>query len=51
MIKDGTISFKVTRDFGGRPFLTTYTRKPSGDTLRGKAETIFTMDFEAKRSK
>jgi hypothetical protein len=50
-VKDGTISFKVTRDFGGRPFVTTYTGKISGDTLKGKAETVFTMDFEAKRGK
>lgn len=49
-VKDGTISFKVTREFGGRPFVTTYTGKASGGTLKGKSETVFTMDFEAKRN-
>lgn len=50
-VKDGVISFKVTRDFGGRTFVTTYTAKLSGDTLKAKSETVFTMEFEAKRSK
>jgi len=49
-VKDETISFKVTRDFGGRPFVTTYTGKVSGGTFKGKAETLFVMEFEAKRS-
>jgi hypothetical protein len=49
-VKEGTISFKVTRDFGGRPFVTTYTGKVSGGTLKGKAETVFANEFEAKRS-
>lgn len=49
-VEQGTISFKVTRDFGGRPFVTTYTGKLSGDALKGKSETVFTMEFEAKRS-
>jgi hypothetical protein len=49
-VKDGTISFKVTRDFGGRPFVTTYTGKLSGGTLKGKSETVFTQEFEAKRN-
>lgn len=49
-VKDGTISFKVTRDFGGRPFVTNYTGKLSGDTLKGKSETIFAQEFEAKRN-
>ncbi len=50
-VKDGVISFKVTRDFGGRTFVTTYTAKLSGDTLKAKSETVFTMEFEAKRGK
>lgn len=50
-VKDGTISFKVTRDFGGRSFVTTYTGKLSGDTLKAKSETIFAQEFEAKRAK
>jgi hypothetical protein len=49
-VKDGTVTFKVTRDFGGRPFVTTYTGKVDGAALKGKAETVFTMEFQAKRS-
>jgi hypothetical protein len=49
-VKDGAISFKVTRDFGGRAFVTTYTGKVSGGTLKGRSETIFAMEFEAKRN-
>ena len=48
--KDGAFSFKVTREFGGRPFVTTYTGKLSGGALKAKAETVFTMEFEAKRN-
>lgn len=46
---EGTFSFKVTRDFGGRPFVTTYTGKLSGGVLKAKSETVFAMEFEAKR--
>jgi hypothetical protein len=49
-VKEGAISFKVTRDFGGRPFVTTYTGKVSGKTLKGRSETIFAMEFEAART-
>jgi hypothetical protein len=49
-VKDGAISFKVTREFGGRPFVTNYTGKLSGDVLKGKSETIFAQEFEAKRN-
>jgi hypothetical protein len=49
-VKDGVVSFKVTRDFGGRPFVTTYTGKLSGGSLKAKSETVFTMEFEAKRT-
>lgn len=49
-VKDGAFSFKVTRDFGGRPFVTTYTGKLSEGKLKAKAETVFTMEFEAKRN-
>jgi hypothetical protein len=49
-VKDGAISFKVTRDFGGRAFVTTYTGKVSGGVLKAKSETIFAMEFEAKRN-
>jgi hypothetical protein len=49
-VKEGAISFKVTRDFGGRPFVTTYAGKVSGKTLKGRSETIFAMEFEAART-
>jgi hypothetical protein len=49
-VKDGAISFKVTRDFGGRAFVTTYTGKLSGGVLKAKSETVFAMEFEAKRN-
>lgn len=48
--KDGTISFKVVRDFGGQPITTLYTGKVSGDTFKGKSETIFAQEINAKRS-
>ncbi len=48
--KDGAFSFKVSREFGGRPFVTTYTGKLSEGRLKAKAETVFTMEFEAKRN-
>jgi hypothetical protein len=49
-VVDGTISFKVTRDFGGRSLVTHYTGKMEGDTLKAKSETIFALEFDAKRS-
>ena len=49
-VKDGVVSFKVTRDFGGRAFVTTYSGKVSGGILKAKAETVFVMEFEAKRN-
>lgn len=49
-VKDGVISFKVTRDFGGRTFVTTYTGKLVGGVLKAKSETVFTTEFEAKRN-
>lgn len=48
--KDGAFSFKVTRDFGGRTFVTNYSGKLSGGTLKAKSETIFSLEFEAKRN-
>ncbi len=48
-VKDGAFSFKVTREFGGRPFVTTYSGKLVNGTLKAKSETVFTMEFEAKR--
>ncbi len=49
-VKDGVITFKVTRDFGGRSFVTNYTGKITGNSMKGKSETIFGMEFEAKRN-
>jgi hypothetical protein len=50
-VKDGQVSFKVVRDFGGQTMTTTYTGTLSGDSLKGKSETVTTRDFDAKRSK
>jgi hypothetical protein len=49
-IKDGEVTFKISRDFGGRPITTIYTGKLSGDSFKGKSETIIAQDFDAKRS-
>jgi hypothetical protein len=48
-VKDGEISFKVTRDFGGNPIVTTYTGKVSGDSFKGKSELVITNTIDAKR--
>jgi hypothetical protein len=55
-IKDGKVdgdkvTFKVIRDFGGRTMTTTYNGTLSGDSLKGKSETVTSMDFDAKRAK
>ena len=49
-VKDSEITFKISRDFGGRPTVTTYTGKISGDSFKGKSETVFTQEFDAKKS-
>jgi hypothetical protein len=49
-VKDGKVSFKVVNDFGGAPRTTTYTGTLNGDSLKGKSETIFSRDFDAKRA-
>jgi hypothetical protein len=54
--KVGEVSFTVTRERNGQKFMTKYTGKVDGDTLKGKAEferdgKAETRDFEAKRSK
>ena len=50
--KDGTLTFKVSRDFGqGRPIVTLYTCKISGDTIKGKGETIIAQEIDGKKSK
>jgi hypothetical protein len=56
MLKDGTVSFKVTRDRNGVKTTRKYTGKLDGDTIKGKVETerdgqVQTMDWQAKRSK
>ena len=35
-VKDGELSFKITREFGDRKFVLNYKGKVSGDTLKGK---------------
>jgi hypothetical protein len=54
--KVGEVSFTVTRERNGQKFMTKYTGKVDGDTLKGKAEferdgKAETREFEAKRSK
>ena len=48
-IKDGKISFKTVREFGGTKSTTTYTATLADGQLKGKSETVWTRDFEAKR--
>jgi hypothetical protein len=54
--KDGTVTFKVTRQFGDNQRTTTYTGKLEGDTIKGKYSTEIQgetreQDWEAKRDK
>jgi hypothetical protein len=49
-VKGEEIIFKIVRDFGGQRRTTVYTGKLSGETLKGKSETILTREFEAKRA-
>ena len=55
-IKDGELSFKVTRKRQNNEFTSNYAGKLSGDSIKGKVETNFngnarSTDFEAKRAK
>src|SRR5436190_15120897 len=56
-IKDGELSFKVTRKRGDREFTTSYKGKVAGDTITGKTERpnqqgeVQSRDWEAKREK
>jgi hypothetical protein len=55
-IKDGNVSFTVTRERNGQKFTTKYTGKVVGDTIKGKMEferngETQTRDWEATRSK
>jgi len=49
MVKDGEVTFKVVREFGGRQNVTTYTGKVDGNSFKGKSETVTKADFDAKR--
>jgi hypothetical protein len=48
-IQDGKLSFKVTREFNDNPITTLYTATLADGELKGKSETIFSQDFDAKR--
>jgi hypothetical protein len=48
-IKDGQVTFKVIRDMFGSKATTTYTATLAGGSLKGKSETVFTREFDAKR--
>ena len=55
-IKDGDVSFKVTRKRQNAEITSNYTGKLSGDVIKGKSETTVngnarSVDFEAKRAK
>ena len=55
-IKDGEISFKITREVGGNKFEIKYKGKVTGDTFKGKREMErdgmpTSREFEAKRVK
>jgi hypothetical protein len=54
--KEGTVSFKVTRERNDQKFVTSYTGKVEGDTIKGKTSSerdgkARERDWEAKRSK
>lgn len=53
-VKNGEFSFKVVRSFNGNEFVTKYSGKLEGDTLKGKTEMerngeVRAREFEAKR--
>lgn len=55
-IKDGIITFQVTREFNDNKFVMKYKGELSGDTIEGKAEgdrggQAFELDWKAKREK
>jgi hypothetical protein len=54
-VKDGVVSFQVTRERNGNSFTTKYKGTMTGDTIKGKAETeiggeVRSREWEAKRS-
>ncbi|MFL5245978.1 MAG: hypothetical protein ACJ8FY_28235 [Gemmataceae bacterium] len=55
-VKDGEVSFKVTRERNGQKSTSKYTGKVSGDMIKGKIESerdgkAESRDWEAKRQK
>ena len=38
MVKDGTVSFEIEREFGGNKVVTKYSGKLDGDTITGTSE-------------
>jgi hypothetical protein len=55
-VKDGNVTFKVTRTFGQQEVTTTYKAKLDGDSLKGTSELEFngnpiSTEFDAKREK
>lgn len=55
-IKDGEVSFTVTREFNGNKMTSKYTGKVTAETIKGKIETERdgekrSRDWEAKREK
>jgi hypothetical protein len=55
-IKDGEVSFQVTRERDGQTFTTKYQGKLSADAIKGKITSNWggeerTFDWEAKRDK
>jgi len=55
-VKEGEVSFAVTREMNGNKMTTKYTGKVEGDTLKGKTEherngEKMSRDWEAKREK
>jgi hypothetical protein len=50
MVKADELTFKVVRDFNGNQFTTNYSAKIVGGALKGKQESVFSRDFEAKKS-
>jgi len=54
-VKDGEVSFKVTREFNGNKFVQMYHGKVEGDSIKGKVEferngEKQSRDWEAKKS-
>lgn len=55
-VKNGEVSFTVTREFNGNKFVSKYSGKVEGDSIKGKIEfdrngQTNTRDWEAKKEK